>query len=80
MTIVNVHEAKSQLSALIQKVLAGEEVIIARNNIPVATLIKFVDKPERVGWGALKGKIIETPDCWDTDDEIQDMFYDSDNK
>ncbi len=36
---VNMHEAKSQLSKLIEKALAGEEVIIARNNKPVVHLV-----------------------------------------
>lgn len=38
MTIVNIHEAKTNLSSLIQKALDGEEVIIAKNNEPVVTL------------------------------------------
>ncbi len=36
--IVNIHEAKTQLSRLIQEVLAGEEVIIARGNVPLVRL------------------------------------------
>jgi prevent-host-death family protein len=35
----NVHEAKSQLSKLIERVEAGEEIVIARNGHPVATLV-----------------------------------------
>ena len=35
---VNVHQAKSQLSKLIERALAGEEVIIARNNQPAVRL------------------------------------------
>ena len=38
MTIVNIHEAKTNLSSLIQKALDGEEIIIAKNNEPVVTL------------------------------------------
>ena len=36
---VNVHEAKSQLSKLIERVLAGEEVVIARSGKPVVDLV-----------------------------------------
>jgi len=36
---VNVHQAKSQLSKLIERALAGEEVIIARNNKPTVRLV-----------------------------------------
>jgi prevent-host-death family protein len=38
---VNVHEAKTNLSALISAVEAGEEVIIARSGRPVARLVPF---------------------------------------
>jgi prevent-host-death family protein len=43
---VNVHDAKSQLSKLIDAALRGEEVIIARNNKPVVRLVAL---PQRVG-------------------------------
>ena len=52
---VNVHEAKSQLSKLIEATLRGEEVIIARDDKPVVRLVpvqkrKFrMDLPEFVG-------------------------------
>jgi prevent-host-death family protein len=36
---VNVHEAKSQLSRLLERVEEGETVVIARNGVPVAELI-----------------------------------------
>ena len=39
MVQVNVHEAKSQLSRLLKQVEAGEEVVIARNGVPVARLV-----------------------------------------
>jgi prevent-host-death family protein len=57
MTIVSIHEAKTQLSRLIQKVLAGEEVVIARNKEPVARLIPAAPRMKRVP-GRLKGKIV----------------------
>lgn len=36
---VNVHEAKTQLSRLLQRVAAGEEIIIANRGVPVARLV-----------------------------------------
>ena len=39
MVQVNVHEAKTQLSRLLAQVEAGEEVVIARNGVPVAQLV-----------------------------------------
>lgn len=40
--VVNMHEAKTQLSRLIAAVEAGEEVAIARNGVPVVDLVKHV--------------------------------------
>jgi prevent-host-death family protein len=39
--IVNVHEAKTHLSKLLERVESGEEVVIARSGRPVAKLIRF---------------------------------------
>ena len=41
MPTVNMHEAKSQLSALVEAAIAGEEVVIARAAKPVARLVPF---------------------------------------
>ncbi len=40
----NIHEAKTQLSKLISRVTAGEEIIISKNGEPVARLVK-IQKP-----------------------------------
>ena len=48
MKIVNTHEAKTHLSALLKDVEAGEEVQILRGTIPVARLVPFADvRPRR---------------------------------
>ena len=41
MVTVNIHEAKTNLSRLLVKVEAGEDVIIARSGTPVARLVRF---------------------------------------
>lgn len=58
MNITNIHEAKSQLSKLIEQAENGEEVIIGRAGKPVAKLIPYgpVLKGPRKG-GQLKGQI-----------------------
>lgn len=63
MTVVTVHEAKSNLSKLLKLVEAGEEVVIARGNKPVATLAP-IDGPKKKsrGYGALKHLGITVPD------------------
>jgi prevent-host-death family protein len=57
MQVTNISEAKAQLSALIEKVLAGEEVIIGKAGKPVAKLIRYEKGQGERQPGALKGKI-----------------------
>ncbi|MEJ2169347.1 MAG: type II toxin-antitoxin system prevent-host-death family antitoxin [Desulfobacterales bacterium] len=57
MLITNISEAKAQLSALIERVLAGEEVIIGKAGRPVAKLVKYQRSEEQRRPGALKGQI-----------------------
>lgn len=57
MQTMNIHEAKTQFSKLIEAVMQGEEVIIARAGKPVASLVAIQSKPPVRRAGALKGKI-----------------------
>ncbi len=54
---VNIYEAKTQLSKLIQKSLMGEEVIIARGNKPVVSLMPVNKQSSNRVLGAAKGKV-----------------------
>ncbi len=54
----NIHEAKARLSELIQKAMLGEEVIIARDNKPVAKLVAFHPKRPRRQLGSAKDKVL----------------------
>lgn len=55
---VNVYEAKTQLSKLLERVEAGEEIVIARNGRPVATLSAHQPAgADRGGRGAWRGKL-----------------------
>jgi prevent-host-death family protein len=71
---VNVHEAKTQLSRLLQDVEEGEEVVIARNGTPVAKLVPHVEerKPREPGWA--KGRMWMAPDFDDYDEQIARDF------
>jgi len=55
--IINVSEAKAKLSKLIDIAYQGEEIIIARNNLPLVKLVSYQPKPKRQ-LGLLKGKIV----------------------
>jgi prevent-host-death family protein len=57
MQTINIHEAKTQFSKLIEAVIQGEEIVIARAGKPAAKLVPIQpQKPVRKP-GALKGKI-----------------------
>jgi len=53
---VNIHEAKTHLSALLKLVEQGKEVIIARKGKPIAKLTEFKQKKKKRKLGRLKGK------------------------
>jgi prevent-host-death family protein len=57
MTVVNTHEAKTNLSRLLDDVEKGEEIIIAKANRPVARLIPYREAKRRRRPGLLKGKV-----------------------
>lgn len=56
MQTVNIHEAKSQLSRLIEAAVSGEEVVIAKAGTPVVRLVA-VDTRPRLRFGLMKGRI-----------------------
>ena len=68
---VNIHEAKTHLSRLIQEVRNGEEVIIARGNKPVAKLVPLDSEKPRRRLGGLKGMIISV--AGDFDEPLEDF-------
>jgi prevent-host-death family protein len=75
--IVNVHAAKTQLSKLLERAEAGEEIVIGRAGKPIAKLVPYVpDRPRRV-FGALKGQVRILPGFDDLDDEVTRDFEDS---
>ena len=63
MLITNIHQAKSQLSKLIERVQQGEEIIIGKAGKPVAKLVPYREncQPRKPG-GRWKGKIWMAPD------------------
>jgi prevent-host-death family protein len=57
MEVTNIHEAKSQLSKLVDRALKGEEVIIARAGKPMVRLVPIRDSESPRKGGQWKGKI-----------------------
>ena len=77
MKIVNISEAKTNLSKLIALVYRGEKVVIAKNNLPLVDLIIHKPKGKRK-LGLLAGKFIVPDNIMEEDNEINTLFYDSD--
>jgi prevent-host-death family protein len=73
---INVHEAKTHLSKLLERVALGEEVIIAKAGTPVAKLIPFNDEPKTRIFGSARGEFLVPDDFDEADREIEAMFYD----
>jgi prevent-host-death family protein len=81
MCTVNIHEAKTHLSQLIEKAVAGEDVIIAKAGKPLVRLTALEPPPRKSRIGFLKGQItvpddIKTPFA----EEIEEMFYGNPDK
>lgn len=57
MRIINIHEAKTHLSRLVDEVTVGEEVIIAKAGKPMAKLIPFTPATGKRKLGLLAGKL-----------------------
>jgi prevent-host-death family protein len=73
---VNIHEAKTHLSRLLERVAMGEEVIIAKAGKPVAKLVPIKQTNRGFRFGSAKGKIIIGDDFNDPlPKEIEDLFW-----
>jgi prevent-host-death family protein len=74
---VNIHEAKTHFSRLLQRVAAGEEVVIARAGVPVARLVAVEPKkPQLRPLGFARGEVWVADD-FDAPlpDELLVQFY-----
>ena len=80
MTTVNMHEAKTKLSKLVEAIESGaeSEVILARNGKPVARLVPIAQKPAKRRLGLARGEFGDfTLEEFNADDEeIARMFLD----
>jgi prevent-host-death family protein len=71
--IVNMHQAKTSLSRLVERALAGEEVVIARNGEPLVRLVPIAKKREPRVPGRMKGEIWIAPDFDEmSEEELKD--------
>lgn len=76
MGYVNMHDAKTRLSQLVDAIESGSEteIILARNGRPAARIVPMPAKPP-LRLGLARGEF-DVPDDWDADDEeIAKLFY-----
>ncbi|MFH1350203.1 MAG: type II toxin-antitoxin system prevent-host-death family antitoxin [Pseudomonadota bacterium] len=74
MQVINISEAKARLSALIEKVLAGEDVIIGKAGKPIAKLIPYEPGKKPRTPGMLKGMIKIADDFDKLPEDIASAF------
>jgi prevent-host-death family protein len=79
MRTVNMHEAKTQLSKLVEAALGGEEVVIAKAGKPVVKLVRVeveAEQPPRRVLGLLRDQAWEAPDAWSpmTEEELAEWY------
>ena len=73
MQTINIHDAKTHLSRLLEQVAGGEEIIIAKAGKAIARLVPLEAPPKKRQLGLLKGKL-NVPDNFDAplpDDELR---------
>jgi len=78
-TQVNMHQAKTQLSALVARSTRGEKIVIAKDGIPLVKLVPLKKPAAKIRkFGQLKGKITMRKDFHDplTDKELEGLFGD----
>ncbi|MEV1292534.1 type II toxin-antitoxin system Phd/YefM family antitoxin [Pseudonocardia sp. NPDC049635] len=71
---VNIYDAKTNLSRLIERVESGEEIVIARNGRPVARLVPAQRRRAARVPGALRGRIRMAGGINEGDDEIAELM------
>jgi prevent-host-death family protein len=79
MATVNVHEAKTHLSRLLERVSAGEEIVIGRAGKPVAKLVPYTESDVPRKPGAWRGKVKIQPGFYEDDERLIGLFEGEDD-
>jgi prevent-host-death family protein len=72
---VNTHQAKTQLSKLLERAAAGEEIIIAKAGRPMARLVPYRPTKEPRRPGQWRGQMWMAPDFDETPAELVELFH-----
>ena len=71
---VNIHEAKTHFSKLVERAEAGEEIVIARNGKPVAKLVAYAGEKGPRKLGKWEGKGFWVSDDFDSDESNEEIW------
>ena len=78
MKSVNIHQAKTHLSRLVEEAARGEEIIIAKAGKPMVRLVPVTSSEGSRPLGSLAGRVRESESWWTPDREIEALFYGDD--
>ena len=62
METVNIYDAKTRLSQLVDRAAGGEDVVVGRNGKPLVRITQLIEPKRRIKFGLLKGKLRIAPD------------------
>ncbi len=71
---INIHDAKTHFSRLVERAEAGEEILIARAGRPVARLVPLRARTQRREPGLWRGRVHLAPDFDEADEALLDAF------
>jgi prevent-host-death family protein len=72
--MLNVHAAKTHFSKLLARVANGEEIVIAKDGVPVAVLVPYASAPAARRLGVFAGKLWLSEDALETPEWLIDAF------
>jgi prevent-host-death family protein len=75
MRTVNMHEAKTHLSRLVEEAARGEDIVIAKAGRPLVRLVPVTAVQGLRPVGLLTGRVRESAACWAPDPEVEALFY-----
>jgi prevent-host-death family protein len=78
MKTVNIQEAKTHLSRLVEEALQGEEVVIAKAGKAMVRLVPVAPREGPRPLGLLAGRVREVEGWWAPDAELETLFYGDD--
>ncbi len=70
--MINIQAAKTHLSRIVERAVAGEEIVLAKAGKPLVKLVPFAPVRQPRTPGLLAGQGWEAPDCWAPDERIFD--------